>query len=127
MNPLDGQATIESLTNDLGFVWGNEPTFSFIFRRNTGDILFTTEGTKLVFENQFIEFAESSTGELQPVWTGETIHGLRLGTTSRRPSTLLTWVIQSISETSKYTSQTEHITNRTKSNIYGSTPLLLGD
>ncbi len=77
---LDGQATIESLTNDLGFVWGNEPTFSFtVFRRNTGDILFTTEGTKLVFENQFIEFASPLPENYNLYGLGETIHGLRLG------------------------------------------------
>ncbi|KAI9877092.1 MAG: hypothetical protein M1830_004838 [Pleopsidium flavum] len=55
---LDGEAKVESLTNELGFYWSNEPTFSFtVIRRNTGDVLFTTEGSKLVFENQFIEFA----------------------------------------------------------------------
>ncbi len=74
------EAPLESLTNDLGFVWSNDPTFSFtIFRRSTGDILFTTEGTKLVFENQFIEFVSSLPENYNLYGLGETIHGFRLG------------------------------------------------
>lgn len=42
---------------DLQFNWGNEPTFSFtVLRKSTGDILFDTRGSVLVYENQFIEF-----------------------------------------------------------------------
>lgn len=77
---VDDQANIESLTNDLGFVWSNDPTFSFtVIRENTGDVLFSTEGTKLVFENQFIEFASSLPENYNLYGLGETIHGLRLG------------------------------------------------
>ncbi|KAI9876605.1 MAG: hypothetical protein M1830_006123 [Pleopsidium flavum] len=77
---LDGEAKVESLTNDLGFYWSNEPTFSFtVIRRNTGDVLFTTEGSKLVFENQFIEFASSLPENYNLYGLGESIHGLRLG------------------------------------------------
>lgn len=77
---VDCGATTESLTNDLGFVWSNEPTFSFtVFRRSTADVLFSTEGTKLVFENQFIEFASPLPENYNLYGLGETIHGLRLG------------------------------------------------
>ena len=77
---LDGEATIESLTNELGFVWSNDPTFSFtVIRKNTGDVLFSTEGTKLVFENQFIEFASPLPENYNLYGLGEVIHGLRLG------------------------------------------------
>ena len=76
----DAQASTESLTNDLGFVWSNDPTFSFtVLRRNTGDVLFSTEGTKLVFENQFVEFASPLPENYNLYGLGEVIHGLRLG------------------------------------------------
>ncbi|SLM35122.1 glycoside hydrolase family 31 protein [Lasallia pustulata] len=54
---VDADADTTSLMNDLSFQWSNEPTFSFaVYRVSTGDMLFSTMGTKLVFENQFIEF-----------------------------------------------------------------------
>ena len=69
-----------SLNSDLNFVWSNNPSFSFtIFRLSTGDVLFSTEGKKLVFENQFIEFASSLPENYNLYGLGETIHGLRLG------------------------------------------------
>lgn len=76
----DADAGLTSLTSDLMFVWSNKPTFSFsIFRKSTGDTLFSTEGTKLVFENQFIEFASLLPENYNLYGLGETIHGLRLG------------------------------------------------
>ena len=67
-------------TNELDFEWTNGPTFSFSVRRvSTGDTLFSTEGTKLVFENQFIEFASSLPENYNLYGLGETIHSLRLG------------------------------------------------
>ena len=77
---VDGEAVIESLTNELGFVWSNDPTFSFsVIRKNTGDVLFSTEGTKLVFENQFIEFASPLPENYNLYGLGDVIRGLRLG------------------------------------------------
>ena len=76
----DSDADITSLASDLNFVWSNDPTFSFtIFRVSTGDVLFSTEGTKLVFEDQFVEFASSLPKNYNLYGLGETIHGLRLG------------------------------------------------
>ncbi|KAL6713826.1 hypothetical protein ACLMJK_008320 [Lecanora helva] len=76
----DSDADSTSLMNDLSFVWSNEPTFGFsIGRVSTGDTLFSTEGTKLVFEDQFIEFASSLPENYNLYGLGETIHGLRLG------------------------------------------------
>lgn len=58
---------------------GNEPSFWFnVERRSTGDILFTTEGTHLVYENQFIEFVNSLPEDYNLYGLGERIHGLRL-------------------------------------------------
>ena len=77
---VDSNAESTSLMNDLSFVWSNEPTFSFsVFRMSTGDMLFSTLGTKLVFENQFVEFVSALPENYNLYGLGETIHGLRLG------------------------------------------------
>ena len=77
---IDTDAGMTSLTNDLDFVWNNEPSFSFtVFRVSTGDKIFSSEGTKLVFEDQFVEFASTLPENYNLYGLGETIHGLRLG------------------------------------------------
>ncbi|KAL8701098.1 MAG: hypothetical protein Q9224_000656, partial [Gallowayella concinna] len=77
---IDTNAGMSTLTNDLSFVWSNDPTFSFsVYRKSTGDTLFSTEGTKLVFENQFIEFTSALPSNYNLYGLGETIHALRLG------------------------------------------------
>ena len=77
---VDVDANVTSLENDLSFTWSNEPTFSFtISRLSTGDTLFSTYGNKLVFENQFIEFASPLPENYNLYGLGETIHALRLG------------------------------------------------
>lgn len=76
----DVYANGTTLASDLDFVWSNDPTFSFsVFRSSTGDTLFSTVGTKLVFEDQFIEFASTLPENYNLYGLGETIHGLRLG------------------------------------------------
>ena len=76
----DADAESSSLTNDLSFVWSNDPVFSFtVFRDSTGDTLFSTEGSKIVFEDQFVEFASTLPENYNLYGLGETIHGLRLG------------------------------------------------
>lgn len=55
--PEQGVLQPETQTVDLQFSWSNEPTFQFtVVRKSTGDILFDTRGSVLVYENQFIEF-----------------------------------------------------------------------
>ncbi|TVY73333.1 Alpha-glucosidase [Lachnellula suecica] len=77
---IDMDADSITLENDLSFIWSNEPTFSFtIIRQSTGDTLFSTEGTNLVYENQFIEFGNQLPENYNLYGLGETIHGLRLG------------------------------------------------
>lgn len=77
---VDTDAETTSLMNHLSFQWSNEPTFSFsVYRVSTADMLFSTMGTKLVFENQFIEFASPLPENYNLYGLGETIHGLRLG------------------------------------------------
>ena len=77
---IDADANSTILINDLQFVWSNDPSFAFtVFRISTGDALFSTVGTKLVFENQFVEFASALPENYNLYGLGETIHGLRLG------------------------------------------------
>jgi alpha-glucosidase len=65
---------------DLQFVWSNDPTFSFsVLRKSTGDVLFSTEGSVLVFEDQFVEFVSVLPENYNLYGLGERLHGLRLG------------------------------------------------
>jgi alpha-glucosidase len=66
--------------SDLVVSWSNEPTFSFsVKRKSTGDILFTTKGTVLVYEDQFIEFGSPLPENYNLYGLGEVVRGLRLG------------------------------------------------
>jgi alpha-glucosidase len=66
--------------SDLDFTWSNTPTFSFtVTRQSTGDVLFTTNGTKLVFENQFIEIGTPLPENYNLYGLGEAMHGFRMG------------------------------------------------
>ncbi|KAI5859541.1 glycoside hydrolase family 31 protein [Durotheca rogersii] len=66
--------------SDLEFSWNNEPTFSFkITRKSSQDVLFSTEGSELVYEDQFIEFGSSLPESYNLYGLGEVIHGFRLG------------------------------------------------
>jgi alpha-glucosidase len=77
---IDADANSTTLDNDLNFIWSNDPTFSFtIIRRSNGDVLFSTAGSQLVFENQFIEFASPLPENYNLYGLGEVIHGFRMG------------------------------------------------
>lgn len=77
---IDTDGHMSTLTSDMSFVWSNDPTFSFtIYRKSTGDTLFSTEGTKIVYESQFVEFTSTLPENYNLYGLGETIHGLRLG------------------------------------------------
>ncbi|KAH8797348.1 glycosyl hydrolases family 31-domain-containing protein [Xylogone sp. PMI_703] len=77
---IDSDAETSSFKNDLSFSWSNTPSFSFtVSRKSTGDVLFSTEGKKLVFENQFIEFASSLPENYNLYGLAEVIHAFRLG------------------------------------------------
>ena len=76
----DTDANSTSLSSDLTFIWSNNPIFSFsVYRVSTGDTLFSTSGTKLVFEDQFIEFVSTLPENYNLYGLGESIHALRLG------------------------------------------------
>lgn len=70
----------DSDSNDFALSWTNDPTFSFtVTRKSTGEILFTTEGSKIVYEDQFIEFVSPLPENYNLYGLGEVIHGFRLG------------------------------------------------
>jgi alpha-glucosidase len=64
---------------DLEISWTNEPSFSFkVTRKATGDVLFDTTGSVLVFENQFIEFVSVLPKDYNLYGLGEHVQQLRL-------------------------------------------------
>jgi alpha-glucosidase len=66
--------------SDLEVTWTNDPTFSFtVIRKATSDVLFTTNGSVLVYADQFIEFASPLPENYNLYGLGEVIHGFRLG------------------------------------------------
>lgn len=66
-------------TPDLKFDWGNDPSFWFtVTRQSTGDVIFTTKGSKLVYESQFVEFVTALPDDYNLYGLGERIQGLRL-------------------------------------------------
>ncbi|KAI0160430.1 family 31 glycosyl hydrolase [Xylariaceae sp. FL1272] len=75
------ESTLESVpASDLNFSYTNDPTFQFtVTRKTTGDVLFSTAGTVLVYEDQFIEFGSSLPESYNLYGLGETIRNIRLG------------------------------------------------
>lgn len=77
--PEDGPEA-ETQDIDLQFSWTNEPTFAFtVVRKSTGDVIFDTTGSVLVYENQFIEFVSQLPEDYNLYGMGEQIHNFRLG------------------------------------------------
>jgi alpha-glucosidase len=71
----------DASTSDLSFTWSNEPTFSFKVARNSnGEVLFDTTGTKLVFEDQFLELSTKMVDDYNIYGLAESLHSFRLGT-----------------------------------------------
>lgn len=67
-------------SSDFTISWSNDPSFSFtVTRKSTNDTLFTTAGSVLVYEDQFIEFVSPLPQDYNLYGLGEVIHGLRLG------------------------------------------------
>lgn len=74
----DGDTSPDSSNFELS--WTNDPTFSFtVKRKSSGDTLFTTEGSKIVYEDQFIEFVSPLPENYNLYGLGEVMHGFRLG------------------------------------------------
>ena len=78
--PAPSQEDGSESTSDLAFSWTNSPSFGFnVTRKSTKDVLFSSSGHKLVFENQFIEFVTTESQGYNLYGLGEVIHGLRMG------------------------------------------------
>ena len=70
--PASSQAGGSVSSSDLTFTWSNHPSFSFeVVRGKTGDVVFSTNGTKLVFEDQFVEFVTSESENYNLYGLGE--------------------------------------------------------
>ncbi|KAJ5216987.1 hypothetical protein N7468_009995 [Penicillium chermesinum] len=68
-----------SFHHDLEIQWSNSPSFGFkVTRKATGDVLFDTTGSVLVFENQFVEFVTALPSDYNLYGIGEHIQQLRL-------------------------------------------------
>ena len=64
---------------DLDFNWTNSPSFGFnVTRKSTQEVIFSTDGSKLIYEDQFIEFVTSMDEGYNIYGLGEVIHGIRL-------------------------------------------------
>lgn len=69
-------------SSDLTFSWDNDAKTGFGFNvtlNSTGEVLFSTTGSKLVYEDQFIEFVTAQPDNYNLYGLGEVIHELRLG------------------------------------------------
>lgn len=66
--------------SDLEFVWTNTPSFQFqVVRSTSKEILFSTYGKKIVFENQFLELVTNMVPDYNIYGLAESIHNFRLG------------------------------------------------
>ncbi|USW59324.1 Putative glycoside hydrolase family 31, galactose mutarotase-like domain superfamily [Septoria linicola] len=75
----DGQTT--SSESDLQFDWSNSPSFQFsISRRQSGEVLFSTYGHRLVFEDQFLELVTNMVDDYNVYGLAETVRDFRFGT-----------------------------------------------
>ncbi|KAJ5710405.1 hypothetical protein N7488_004561, partial [Penicillium malachiteum] len=65
--------------HDLDISWSNVPSFQFkVIRKSNKDVLFDTFGSRLVFEDQFIEFVTSLPKDYNIYGIGEHIQQSRL-------------------------------------------------
>lgn len=72
-------ANASAAHSDLALKWSNDPSFNFkVIRKATGDVLFNTEGSVLVYENQFIEFVTSLPEDYNVYGIGEHYQQLRI-------------------------------------------------
>lgn len=79
----DDGASLEG--NDLEFSYSNDPSWQFEVRRSgTDQVIFSTMGKVLVFEDQFLELATSMPSDYNVYGLVENIHQLRLGSNLTR-------------------------------------------
>lgn len=80
LTPQPKQESGSVSNSDLQFDYTNTPSFGFkITRKSTGDVLFNTEGNKIVFEDQFIELKTAMVPDYNIYGLAAYIHSFRLG------------------------------------------------
>jgi alpha-glucosidase len=80
--PVATQGNGSNQTSELSFSWDNNAMSGFTFNvtsKSSGEVLFSTTDSKLVYEDQFIEFVTSQPDDYNLYGLGEVIHELRLG------------------------------------------------
>lgn len=82
LTPYPGaEAGSSNKTSDLAFTWSNNPSFQFrVSRVSSGEVLFDTYGSKLVFEDQFLELVTAMVPDYNLYGLAENLHSFRLGT-----------------------------------------------
>ncbi|KAF7189060.1 Alpha-glucosidase [Pseudocercospora fuligena] len=66
--------------SDLAFRWTNEPGFQFeVVRKSSNDVLFSTYGSKIVFEDQFLELSTFMIPNYNVYGLAAYMHSFRLG------------------------------------------------
>lgn len=67
--------------SNLLFTWSNDPSFQFkISRVDSGEVIFNTFGSKIVFEDQFLELRTSMVPDYNVYGFAESLRGFRIGT-----------------------------------------------
>lgn len=81
LTPAPGaESGASNTSSDLIFNWSNEPSFQFeITRASSGEALFSTYGSVIVFEDQFLELRTSMVPEYNIYGLAENLHSFRLG------------------------------------------------
>ena len=73
---IDEGATL--VNNNLEFTWSNDPSFEFEISRDS-EVIFSTMGTVIVFEDQFLELVTSMVPDYNVYGLAEHISNFRLG------------------------------------------------
>lgn len=64
--------------SNLSFTWSNSPSFQFrVSRASSGEVLFDTYGSKIVFEDQFLELTTAMVPDYNIYGLAESLRGFR--------------------------------------------------
>ncbi|KAF2166997.1 glycoside hydrolase family 31 protein [Zasmidium cellare ATCC 36951] len=81
LTPLPGRESgCTKTSSDLVFKWSNDPSFQFqIARQSSGEVICDTYGSKIVFQDQFLELTTSMVPNYNIYGLAAYIHSFRLG------------------------------------------------
>ena len=70
---------------DLNFTWSNDPSFNFqVARADSGEVLFDTSGSALVFEEQFLQLTTKMVPDYNIYGLAESLHSFNIGNNHTR-------------------------------------------